>query len=431
MGFLTVQSIYFNLDFSQVAQQDWQGPLVAVVGLLTLQAWPGAVGRLASALALAVALAIRPQVVLLLPAFISALDEAARPPGRPPSRTVFAAIGWGLALLVFLGLAFAPLARAGVLDDFVQGVRLVGYGAEPQSVDDPGALGEFLGQLGSVSLWAVPASIACLVGSARPPARRRAVTWGLALLGVLFYLPLSPVTRPYLILPLMLVWSVNVAVLVGLVLEARPASPPLQLAAVVLILLGLKATSWPRFCAPLASLRALSAPMRDVGPERAPEGYVHPYGPMVPLYPWQDYRATLRELRRNTSPETRVANALMGVALTGPAARLPAFPAESATWLFVVRPEAEAEFARALEEAPDSVVVWGARRAGSHLDPSIRAPGVAHPEALRAAGPLRFPRNLAEAAHPALKGIPGRPSLRRLPAGMTPPACLAPASRAG
>ncbi len=44
--------------------------------------------------------------------------------------------------------------------------------------------------------------------------------------------------------------------------------------------------------------------------------------------------------------------------MTGPAGRLPAFPAESVTWLFVVQPKDEDRFANAPAQAHDSIVVW-------------------------------------------------------------------------
>ena len=67
-----------------------------------------------------------------------------------------------------------------------------------------------------------------------------------------------------------------------------------------------------------------------------------------------------------------------GIALNGPTGRLPAFPAESVTWLFVVRPSDEDRFITTLHATPDSVVVW--------------APGVTGPTSV----PSQFPR-LAQA----------------------------------
>ena len=82
------------------------------------------------------------------------------------------------------------------------------------------------------------------------------------------------------------------------------------------------------------------------------------------LPPWSDYQATLAYLRSELAPSTRVANALKGIAVNGPTGRLPAFPAESLTWLFVVRPTDEEWFNATLCASTDSVVVWSPEAAG-------------------------------------------------------------------
>ena len=69
------------------------------------------------------------------------------------------------------------------------------------------------------------------------------------------------------------------------------------------------------------------------------------------LFPWADYQAALAYLRDGLRPGTRVANVLRGVAVNGPSGRLPAFPAESLTWLFVVRPDDEEKFIATLRHA--------------------------------------------------------------------------------
>ena len=88
-----------------------------------------------------------------------------------------------------------------------------------------------------------------------------------------------------------------------------------------------------------------------------PAGYTHNLVG-IPLYLWEDYRAALNHIRTATRAETRIANLLHGVAITGPTGRLSAFPAESVTWLDVAPPDVEAQFIQALEGAADSVVVW-------------------------------------------------------------------------
>ena len=64
VSYLTFLCAYLGFDYVMVAQRDWHGPLFAVLGLMALEAMPGRVGRLVSALSMAIALLFRPQVVL-------------------------------------------------------------------------------------------------------------------------------------------------------------------------------------------------------------------------------------------------------------------------------------------------------------------------------------------------------------------------------
>src|SRR5262249_4474963 len=73
IGYSALLSHYLSLDSSLAAQRDWHGPFLAISALLVAETFPGRVGRWVSALGLAVGATIRPQVVLLLPAFAVAL----------------------------------------------------------------------------------------------------------------------------------------------------------------------------------------------------------------------------------------------------------------------------------------------------------------------------------------------------------------------
>ncbi|MFO0960497.1 MAG: hypothetical protein U0800_24195 [Isosphaeraceae bacterium] len=95
--------------------------------------------------------------------------------------------------------------------------------------------------------------------------------------------------------------------------------------------------------------------------------------------PREDYRETLNYLRTQIGPDTRVANVLRGYPpLTGATGRLSAFPAESIAWCILIRSEDEADFARALEGRPDSVVVWSPEEVGrrTRFDLEILAPTI-------------------------------------------------------
>lgn len=353
IGFAAFLGFYLDLSYSLVAQRDWHGPALAVLGLLALDARPTRGGRIASALALAAGFAFRPQVVLLLPAVAAMLDEGDR------VRTLRAGASWALMFAAGLLLAFAPLVLAGVWGDFLAGIRLVAYGGAYNQVRPASVLKEFLVQFAPARLWAVPAAVALLARWDRPGDRRLARGWLVALAGVALYRPLSPQAHVHLIVPLMLLWSVLLALLVHVLLERDDLAPAARLAAVLLVL-GLGVTIKPRSSNPRQSLDALTALARGRPAPGVPAGYLHhPDVPVSAPYPWEDYRRLIAYLREATGPETRVANALKSFpAVTGPAARLPAFPAESAAWFLVVKPDDEGRFAAALEHADDSVVVW-------------------------------------------------------------------------
>ena len=65
------------------------------------------------------ALTVRPQVVVLLPAILPALDASARPAGAPWKVTVLAVAAWGLVAALVTAVGFAPLVWAGVLGDLL------------------------------------------------------------------------------------------------------------------------------------------------------------------------------------------------------------------------------------------------------------------------------------------------------------------------
>src|SRR5579883_976904 len=119
-AYLVFLTFYLSRDYFTVAQRDWHASLCVALGLLALQAWPGRASRLTSALLAAAALAIRPHVVVFLPALAAAVAEGVsrdRPgaglPGPPaPAARLRALAEWLLAFGLFLVIAFAPLLIA-------------------------------------------------------------------------------------------------------------------------------------------------------------------------------------------------------------------------------------------------------------------------------------------------------------------------------
>jgi hypothetical protein len=365
IGYAAFLSYYLSLDYSRAGQRDWHGPFFLMLGLLFADGWPGRASRLFAALAAAVGFVFRPQVVLLFPALALAVAQGiwtARVPGKPVARTARGLVVWGMLLAGFVVLAFAPIMAAGLIGDFLRGIRLTFYGSRYNLVGLHTFSVQMLLQSLHLEFVIVPALL--LLFTARTdPATRGAIRVGLtALAGAWLYKPLSPVPYPYLSHPLTLVWSMNVVLLVGVLARPEWGSASHRLAAVGLAI-GLAIHLKPENCSVQAARLAFhEIPRGMMMPTQPPPGY-----PEITLdasaqpYPWKDYAATLEYLRRETRPDERVANLLRIVpALTGPSGRLPALPAESLAWL-LVKPDDEPRFHQALEEATGGIVVWSPR----------------------------------------------------------------------
>jgi hypothetical protein len=376
-GYAVFLTYYLSLDFARVAQRDWHGPFFMVAGLLLADAYPGRWSRRVSALTTAAALAIRPQVVLFVPALALAIARGARlpadleagpetDPGRPRAGTTRVLLGWGLLVAVLVGLAFLPLVLAGIFDDFLRGIALTFYGARYNTARASSIAYQMLLQFLHLEYDLVPLAVMLLAPLGDRWTRSSAGVWLLAYLGAWLYKPLSPVPFPYLEHPLALIWAINIGLLVQLVLIPGLARPAVRLVAILLaVRLGVHAR--PLQCSVAYARQAIAALRQGSMPVEPPLG-IHialPVDPTILALPWNDYRDVLGYLRTRTAPETRVANLVHVVpALNGPAGRLTPLPAESLAWL-AVAPDAWTGFSRALETAPaDSVVVWSPRKGG-------------------------------------------------------------------
>lgn len=358
VGYTAFLSYYLSQDYCRAGQHDWHAVSFAIMGIMTLQCASGRAVRWFSAAALAAAVITRPQTVLFLPAVAFALDERARQNGEPLRRSAKAVLEWGAAFTAFVLLGFAPLAVAGVLPDFVHGVRLASYGSSYNLVTPGTVVSGWVTQLSPLRFTVVPLALWMFHRWVDPAANRTALTWCVALGGVSLYKPLSPVPHGYLDFPLVMVWTINLALLARLALAGRELTPTLRLA-FLLFLVALGTTVRPTFCMVSNTIRTIAALSRGNLPHDLPAGYRSDMVRSGAYYRWEDYRGVLEYLRRETQPGTHVANVLKGdSALTGPSGRLPAFPAESITWLRMVNPKDEARFAEKLETDTDSVVVW-------------------------------------------------------------------------
>jgi hypothetical protein len=368
IGSLAFLSYYLSLDYCHTAQRDWQGPALAVMALLIAQTWPGRAGRVVSALLTAAAFSIRPQVVLFLPAL---LLEAST--GGQRGQALRRGVLWLGTFAAFAALAFVPLLLNGIFGDFLQSLRRVAFGSTYNKVGLASVAKGWLLQASAFRWLVVPAGIVLL--SHRTEHAKTARIWLLALAGASFYKPLSPMAHSYLDLPLVLAWSVNLAVLAGLIVATSNVPSTIKLAC-VLALLGMGTTTLrPEFCVVGPNLRAWSTLRSGVESEDAPPGYRHGSVATSAFYPWSDYRAALLYLRTETKSSTKVANALKGdPAIASEVDRLSAFPAESIAWLRMVDPRDEPAFVESLESSTDSVVLWSPGEPGP--DPKFQIPQI-------------------------------------------------------
>jgi len=366
VGFVAFLHYYLGLDYALVAQRDWQGPLLVVLGMMLVQAWPGRASSMGSGLLFGLAFVIRPHVLLFTPAVAlvvamsaSAGSASGEPGGRRRARSA-ALLAWALGASMGAAAGFAPLAAQGLLGDFVRGVRQASYGryGEYPVIH----LGKVIGQLGK--RLAIGSALAVAAALAAPSEiRRLALPWVLMFVLVLVYRPLHPLSHAYLAHPLWLVWSINLAVIAAAAMAVWKRRPSLALGSVVL-LLAIASPGVPRFCDLEASVRALGDLGRGIEPARVPLGAAAHFAPddRNSPYTWDQYREVLAYLRLRTGPHTQVANLLRNVpfpALNGSVGRISPLRADAGIlWLSSLDIGREADFARLLEEADDAVVVW-------------------------------------------------------------------------
>jgi hypothetical protein len=360
VGFIAVLYYYLGLDYALVAQRDWQGPVLTMIGLLLMQAWPGRAARMGSGVLLGAAFMIRPHVLLFAPPLALALVLSTT---TDEPRRAWRALGeWGTAAAVPVLMGFAPVLLQGLAGDFVRGVRHASYGHYGELT--PAVLLHKLTSPLAEPRLAAGALLAALAAFIFP-ARLRHVGWAwvLMLVSAWLYRPFHPRAHAYLWHPFWLVWSINLGMISGAAMIALGRRPGLALGAMVL-LVALASPGIPRFCNVVASLTALSDLSRGVEPAIAPPGAAGHFSPddTNSPYAWQQYHEVLAYLRRRTSPRTRVANLLRNVpfpAVNGPVGRISCLPGESGLiWVWSVDAAREADFAQALEVADDAVVVW-------------------------------------------------------------------------
>ena len=175
IGFASFLSYYLAADYTLVFQRDWHGPLFMMLALMIADGRRSRLDLVASALCVAIAFSIRPQVVLLIPAVLFCRTLGEDGERRSFREAAGASIAWLGLVGVFAALLFLPLALQGILPDFVEGVRLTAYGGSYNQATWPRVLKNAILQAMDLDYVIVPASILALLPWASP--RLRASAW--------------------------------------------------------------------------------------------------------------------------------------------------------------------------------------------------------------------------------------------------------------
>lgn len=376
VGYTAFLAFYLSLEFEIVAQRDWHAILLTVLSLLAAEAWPGPWGRAASAGALALAISIRPHAVLFLPAIASAVLAGAAG-GANAGRWTWRALGsWIGMLAVAMALAFAPVLMSGLLGDLARSLRTATYGGPYSRTSWTSVPDLILAQFQIPWIWTMLAGLTAMAVVGPPALRWSARTWILAIVGALLYAPMNPVQHDYLRHAREVVGAVALSLPAAWILSASGLAVVLRLLATVLILYEAM-PDVPLYCRPEESLRSLRPLLQGTEPTMPPSGAVRFFKQgRADHYRWEDYRATLNHLRENTATTTIVANVLRHVPfppLNGPTGRPSPFRTDSGIcWMWLVDEDLDATFAKELEQAADSVVVWCPEE--SETEPRLRLP---------------------------------------------------------
>jgi hypothetical protein len=346
---------YFDQGFTQIAQRDWHATGLTLLGLLVASGSGSRRAGIVSAVLLASAFSIRPQVVLFIPALLWALRSTSEGEPRPVSLWAARSAGWLVAFSAGVGLLFVPVVWAGVAGDMLRELRLLGGGDGIYQPKTWKLVRELHLHPATDPKFLTLAAVIGLLACSDRGFRRTAAPFALALAGVWFYKPLSPFPHAYLDQPFRIVLCVLAGVAVAGLLRAGQLGG----CAAILAVAGLVVNPTPRFAEPTGWAKAVKAAAGHPPDGYTPAGYVnHPSIPPAAGYAWADY-ATLIDHLRATPAGTPVANLFARpAAVNGPAGRPSPLHAESLMWLFVVGRDDANTYAAELAAAGGALVVW-------------------------------------------------------------------------
>ena len=362
IGTSTFLLFYLSQNSHVAGQREWHATFLVVTSLILPFLGTGAFFRLTSAFAFGLALVVRPQVVVILPAILFAIDGSARASEESWTRTLKAMTAWAVVASLTLTASFLPLIWAGVVGNLLDCLKEVSQSSYNQTGFRQLLL-RILPHKLPLSLISVIPLILLFMQETQAPARRAGWSILLALAGVVFYSAISPMLMAYHAIPQVAIASLGVTFFATQLLgQAR--DPRLTLATLTLTFLFFGASEAP------LSLKALR-PGDDTNsiPVSLKSLLKHELPPAPPLgydntasYPWTDHRAALLYLREKTTLDTLVANLMIDnrAALTSQVPRLtPLVTADVGSLLMLNLPSLLDRNALALQSAPPStVVLW-------------------------------------------------------------------------
>ena len=268
IGFSTFLLYYVSQNTLVAGERDWHAAFLAMCSLLLPGLGSGRTLQTLSAVAFGLALAVRPQVFLLLPAIFLALHGSAQSRGESWKQIFVTFVGWGVVAGAVTALGFLPLVWAGILGDFLGCMKALVQ--PPYNTTSPGQILVRLSpQKHPAVLLAVTALIVLLWNGTAGPNRRHAWVVLAAVAGVLFYAAISPIRNAYHAIPQVAVAALGVTYLVTQLLRFGGQQTRLTVAAVALTFLFFGASAKP------LSFKALQTRDGDIRPAdgvaRAPQ----------------------------------------------------------------------------------------------------------------------------------------------------------------
>jgi hypothetical protein len=377
-SYLIFLAYYLDISFENVAERDWHSPLLATLGILMLEAWPGRLSRWLSAFLAAVAFTIRPNVVLFLPALVIAVlfNEVCPRDASPadsstttPKRAILAALEWMGLFVGFAVVGFALLFFNGLLDDLARGLGILRRGGPYSNATTERSLKILLEELRQPGTSAVVLGLLPLAArSSDRNLKVLACTWLVALAGALAYRPIHPMDHAYLKTPLALIVAVAWSIPIDWLGRAATSTRRIGFAilpaifGILLIVYESIPVMIPRNCSVRVSFDSLRAAATGGWPVMPPGAWIG-YSPERSSYNWDAYCRLLKYLRENTDSTTIVANVLRNPpfpSTNGAVGRRSPFRVESGVpWMWVVAENLDDIFADQLEALGcNSVVVW-------------------------------------------------------------------------